>query len=247
MTDKEINKKICEMVRDKTIEIDEIIRYVKGDCYGTNLTPQTLGLLFERYLGIEIDNDDMDEEFYFSRVVTIDELKNIHPSFQSTNGCQWARDDNSYLGKKYIIKREKKGGKVYSIQLDGPNDDSIKKYRSINSDIVKQIRSERCAILDIGSNIEVDHKNGRYNTLKNVDINTQKLEDFQPLSKAANDAKRMHCKKCIESGKRYDAKNLGYKESFILGDENTKTCNGCYWYNPKRFNELISKDFKKEK
>ena len=75
----------------------------------------------------------------------------------------------------------------------------------------------------------------------------QNISDFQPLSKAVNDAKRQHCKECIQTGKRYDAKRLGYKESFIVGDENSSSCPGCYWYDPVKFNEIISKDFVKEK
>lgn len=37
------------------------------------------------------------------------------------------------------------------------------------------------------------------------------------------------------------------KEGFIVGDEDTKVCAGCYWYDPKRFNEVISKDYQKGK
>lgn len=43
---------------------------------------------------------------------------------------------------------------------------------------------------------------------------TQTLEDFQPLSKPANDAKRQFCKECKRTGIRYDAKQLGYTVSF---------------------------------
>ena len=102
-------------------------------------------------------------------------------------------------------------------------------------------------ILDVSANIEVDHKNGRYSDLANISVDSQKKEDFQPLSKSANDAKRQHCKRCVETGKRYNAQRLGYKEGWIVGDENTSNCIGCYWYDPKRFNELISKDYKKIK
>lgn len=244
MTDKEINKNIQKMISDET-PLDQIIRYVKGNCQNVNLTPQTLGMLFEMYSEVTYDEDDPIS--CFSKEIQISELKNIHSSFESTNGCQWARSDGSYLGKKYKIKRVHKGGKVFSIQLDGPNKNSIKKHRSIRNDIKKLILSKRCAILDVGSNIEVDHKNGKYDELSNIDINNQNENDFQPLSKAANNAKRQHCKNCIRDGKRYDAKKLGYKESFVVGDENTSTCIGCYWFDPKRFNELISKDFIKKK
>jgi hypothetical protein len=41
-----------------------------------------------------------------------------------------------------------------------------------------------------------------------MNSSTQKLEDFQPLSKAANDAKRQHCKICMRTGERFDAKKL---------------------------------------
>lgn len=75
---------------------------------------------------------------------------------------------------------------------------------------------------------------------------TQTIDDFQPLHKTVNDAKRAHCKKCIESHKRYNAKRLGYKEGWVYGSEEDAICKGCYWYDPKEFNKQISKDFKKE-
>lgn len=243
--DKIINKKIQHMILSPEISRENVLRYVKGECQTVQLTPQTLGMLFELYA--EVQFDESNPLTAFSAEITIDELKNIHPGFRSTNGCQWARSDGGYLGKKYKIKRIHQGGKVYSIKLDGPNEDSVKKYRGINPKIRKTILQGRCVILDTSVNIEVDHKNGKYNSLTNLELSTQKLSDFQPLSKAANDAKRQHCQICIKTGKRYDARKLGYKEAFIVGDENTSPCPGCYWYDPKRFNEVISKNFDKNK
>lgn len=243
MTAKEINKKIQDMIQNEAIQPDEVIRYVKGECQTIALTPLTLGMLFEMYAGVKYDADDPTS--CFSQEIPISELKNIHPGFESTNGCQWARSDNSYLGKRYKIKRPKVGGKVAAIQLDGPNHNSIKKYRGIRQDIRDEILKQRCVVLDVGSNIEVDHKNGKYDELSNIAPDEQKASDFQPLSKAANDAKRQHCKECIKQGKRYDARRLGYKEGWVVGDENTAPCIGCYWYDPKRFNELISNDYNK--
>lgn len=241
---KEINKKIQKMILSN-YPSDEIIRYVKGECQTVQLTPMTLGMLFEIYAGIE--GNENDPSSFFSKEIGIDELKNIHPGFESTNGCQWARSDGSYLGKKYKIKRPKQNGKVAAIQLDGPNNDSIKKFRNIRADIKEKLTTRKCAILDISSNLEVDHKDGKYNLLSNINSITQKESDFQILSKAANDAKRQHCKECIKTGKRYDAKRLGYKESYIVGDENTSSCLGCYWYDPQKFNKLISQNFEKTK
>lgn len=245
MTSKEINKQIQDMILNPTISTDDVIRFVKGECQTVSLTPLTLGMLFEMYA--EVHYDENDPTTCFSREIPISELRNIHPGFESSNGCQWARSDGSYLGKRYKIKRPKAGGKVSAIQLDGPNHNSVKTYRSIRKDIRDTITHQRCAVLDVGSNIEVDHKNGKYDELSNIDMDNQKLQDFQPLSKAANDAKRQHCKQCIREGKRYDARRLGYKEGWVVGDENTAPCIGCYWYDPKRFNELISRDYTKQK
>ena len=67
----------------------------------------------------------------------------------------------------------------------------------------------------------------------------QKLSDFQPLSKAANDAKRQFCKECIATGIRYDATKLGYPMSYYKGEAEHNgeedACIGCYWYDPLEF------------
>ena len=185
-----------------------------------------------------------DEAQGISPEVTIDELCKINANFRSTNGCQWARSDNSALGKVYNIVRTKKNNTVYSVKLDGFNH-RVKKNRSIRKDITDAISKQRCVILDIGVNIEVDHKNGRYNDETVANLDTQMLEDFQPLSKAANDAKRTHCNQCLKAQKRYNAQRLGYSAGWTQGDETDSVCIGCYWYDPKDFNGTISKDFKK--
>lgn len=77
--------------------------------------------------------------------------------------------------------------------------------------------------------------------MRNVD---QHLSDFQPLSKAANDAKRQFCKECKQTGIRYDAKQLGYPMSYYKGsarhngEENA--CVGCFWYDPLEFRKHLT-------
>ena len=56
--------------------------------------------------------------------------------------------------------------------------------------------------------IEVDHKDGRKKDMRVSDQSTQRLEDFQPLCKAANDIKRQICKNCKQTDKCWDAKNI---------------------------------------
>lgn len=74
----------------------------------------------------------------------------------------------------------------------------------------------------------MDHKNGIKNEGRVISNENQKPEDFQPLSKAANDAKRQFCKECRQSGIRYDAKLLGYPMSYYSG--------GAEHHKPKQLN-----------
>lgn len=233
------------MISSKEVSSDVVFKFVREECQTIDLKPKTLGMLFEMYAGIEYGNND--ETSYFTEKIEISELtKNIHPGFKTSNGNHWARSNQGYLGTKYDIKRPKKDNKTFAVQLDGPNY-SLKIYRSINKEIRSSIENQRCVILDVGSNIEIDHKNGKYDNPSMILQEDQEIENFQPLSKAANYAKRQHCKECNDDGKRYDARQLGYKEGWTRGDENTQNCVGCYWYDPKRFNELISEKFNEQK
>ncbi len=56
--------------------------------------------------------------------------------------------------------------------------------------------------------IEIDHKDGRKDDLRVSDLNTQTFDNFQALCKACNDKKRQICKKCKESGYRFDATKI---------------------------------------
>ena len=207
-------------------------------------------IILEKYSNYELKGSHLGRAFEkmfiknqgFSPNIPMDQLEGYHHSFHTTNGGDWCRVGQSYLGKKYNIINEKKGGKIVAVKCDGYNKNT-KIKPDIKSDIVKKIRNKRCAILDISTNIECDHKDGMKDDWRLNDKSLQSLDDFQPLCKTANDAKRGHCKKCKETGKRYDAKQLGYSESYVYGNKNSKTCVGCYWYDPKEFNREISKDF----
>jgi hypothetical protein len=179
------------------------------------------------------------DEEGFSRCVSSDEFVGEYSRLSLGNGGDWCRSDGS-LGRKFNIERIKEKGKIISVRLHGWRKNPVN--RVINSIIRKSIEKKRCAILDIG-NVEVDHKDGRLDDHRIFNPETQKLEDFQPLSKAANNAKRQHCKKCRETGKRFDARVLGYVKAVVQGDgEYRGTCVGCYWFDPKAFNRKISEE-----
>ncbi len=171
----------------------------------------------------------------FSRRVGIDELKSHDLGFG--NGADWCRKDGA-LGKQYNIIRHKEKGKIIAVELHGFQ--QLPSRRSVRADIKREIAKQRCAVLGT-SNPECDHKDGRIYDKPASAMDKQSLEDFQPLSKAANAAKRQHCRRCRETGMRYDATQLGYAVSQFKGyREYRGTCIGCYWHDPIRFNTAVS-------
>lgn len=185
-------------------------------------------------------------EFGFSRWVLVEEFVGEYADLKFGNGASWARKESA-LAKKYKIEFDKsitRGNGIDALRLAGLNDDETSQY--ISAAIRKEIKSRRCVILGT-SNPEVDHKNGMKNESRVMKNENQKLSDFQPLSKAANDAKRQFCKECKACGIRYDAKLLGYPMSYYFGvaehhgEENA--CVGCYWYDPLEFKKHLQEKF----
>lgn len=173
-----------------------------------------------------------------SRWVNVNEFVGKYSALSFGNGASWARKEST-LAKKFIIEFDKSltpGNGIDAIRLNGFNNGNFSQH--IKSEIKKAIKSQRCVILGT-SNPEVDHKNGMKNEARVMTISNQKLSDFQPLSKAANDAKRQFCKECKRTKIRFDAKKLGYPMSYYEGKATHNfeedACIGCYWYDPLEF------------
>ncbi len=89
--------------------------------------------------------------------------------------------------------------------------------------------------------IEIDHKDGRKDDLRVSDLNTQTFDDFQALCKACNDKKRQICKKCKESGYRFDATKIpGNRYPFYEGAFEYDGCVGCYQYDPIQYRKTCN-------
>lgn len=180
-----------------------------------------------------------------SRWVSKTEFVGEYAELMFQNGASWCRKESS-IAKKYIVKFDKSitpGNSVDRIKLDGfKGEEEWIGSQTIRADIKAYYQKQRCVILGT-SKPEVDHKNGWKNDADVMNTASQKFEDFQPLSKAANDAKRQFCKECRKTGKRYDAKKLGYPMSFYYGDENHNEaengCIGCFWYDPLEFRKHL--------
>lgn len=178
-----------------------------------------------------------------SRWVSVSEFVGEYACLTFGNGASWARKEST-LAKKYVIEFDKSissGNGIDRIRLNGFNNSDYSQY--IRADIKRAVKARRCVVLGT-SNPEVDHKNGMKNEGRVMRNENQCLEDFQPLSKAANDAKRQFCKECRQTGIRYDARLLGYPISYYSGvaehhnEENA--CTGCYWYDPLEFKKHLT-------
>lgn len=191
-----------------------------------------------------------------SRWVKSDEFVGEYKKLQLGNGGSWCRA-NSTLAQKYIVEFDKSitaGNSIDAVRLNGFNTNKTFS-QNIRTDIKNFYKDQNCVMLGIKGNsentkIEIDHKDGRKDDWRVSSSKTQKIEDFQPLCKAANDAKRQICKKCKETNKRWNAKNLkGNPYSFYEGNENYTEalgCIGCYQYDPVEYRKQSVKKIAKE-
>lgn len=241
----------------KAVEKNELIKKIQElqDISDDNIRLKSLMEILSAYHNIRLPGAVLKEIFLivnppdedgFSKEITIDTLVNYNIGFRTTNGGDWCRSNQSVLGKEFNINRIHKNGSIYAVKLEGFNK-KLTINQNIRPDIKREIQKRRCAILDVSTNVEADHKNGKKDEQYMNNLDEQSLDDFQPLSKAANIAKRTHCGNCKSSGRRYDAKRLGYSVSFTKGDFETDNCQGCYWCDPIKFNEEVSKNYNKDR
>lgn len=180
-----------------------------------------------------------------SRWVSTTEFVGKYSSLKLGNGGSWCRG-SSTLAKQYNVEFDKSstsGNSIDKIRLNGFNTDKTFN-QNIRQDIRDFYKTQNCVMLGVNGSsentkIEIDHKNGRKDNHRISNQATQRLEDFQPLSKAANDAKRQICKRCKQTDKRWNAKNIkGNPYDFYEGDENYTSelgCRGCYQYDPVEY------------
>lgn len=194
----------------------------------------------KKELFLELADPDVEGN---SRWVDIREFTGKYASLSFGNGASWARKEQS-LAKEYFVEFDKSqtsGVSIDRVRLQGKHED--KSSDAIKTSIKKEIKKERCIVLGT-SNPEVDHKNGRKNEKRVMEQKEQRLSDFQPLSKAANDAKRQACKNCKKTGIRFDAKQLYYPMSYYSGgaehNDTEDGCCGCYWYDTKAFRSKLA-------
>lgn len=193
-------------------------------------------------LFLELANPD---ENGISRWVNIQAFTWKYKDLQLWNGWSWCRA-SSTLAKKYIIEFDKSkssGNSIDAIRLNWLNTAPVFNH-NIRGDIKEFYKTQNCVMLWVNgksenTKIEVDHKDWRKSNERVSNVKTQHIEDFQPLCKAANDIKRQICKKCKETNKRWNAKNIQWNPyDFYHGDENYREdlwCIWCYQFDPVEY------------
>ena len=181
------------------------------------------------------------DEDGFSRMVELEELKANGLGFG--NGSGWCRPE-SLLARTYNVRRKKQNpdnpnSKNLGIKLEGFYTKQ-ENTGQIRADIKREIKKRRCVVLGT-SKPEVDHKDGRKEVARLSNPEKQKITDFQPLSPAANKAKRSACRKCKETNQRFDATSLGYPIAQWKGNGKFYTCVGCFWHDPVVFRKALQK------
>lgn len=186
-----------------------------------------------------------------SRWVPVSEFIGKYKKLQLGNGGSWCRASSS-LAKKYIVEFDKgktAGNSINRVRLFGFNNKKILN-QNIRKDIKDFYKVQNCVMLGVNGSsentkIEIDHKDGRKEDHRLSNLSEQKITDFQPLSKAANDIKRQICKRCKETNKRWSAKKIkGNPFDFYAGDENYSEalgCKGCYQYDPVEYRKVVVK------
>lgn len=204
-------------------------------------------------LFIELANPDGNG---VSRWVFVSEFVGKYTDLKFDNGGSWCRA-GSTLARKYVIETNKTltpGNKIDAIRFNGFNKDAVFN-QSIRKDIKDYYKEQRCVMLGVkgfseNTKIEIDHKDGRKNDWRVSNPDTQQLDDFQPLCKAANDVKRQICKECKKTNERWDATNLkGNPYPFYEGDKKYTEelgCVGCYQYDPVQYRKSCLKRVSQE-
>jgi hypothetical protein len=175
-----------------------------------------------------------------SRWVSKEECTGKFKSLYPTNGNQWYRNIglSHYIFEKNIIDG------IIHWRFNGFKEKQS--GRPIKDSIRKNILNRNCSHTGFSGSknneIIVDHKNGRYDDEKVLNVNDQILDDFQPLNNQSNLKKRTDCMNCIKTNNRFDGKTLGYSISVIEGELTYDGyCNGCYWYDCEKFKKELTK------
>lgn len=137
----------------------------------------------------------------------------------------------------------KKNSIIY-VKIYGLNDEFFIN-KTIRKDIIKFYIDKPCVSCGTFSNIEIDHKNGLYNDKRVMTLETQTINDFQPLCKHCNCVKREFVKKSKLNGFWIPPPPPFMK--FYKKEKFGDSMENIYWYDPIKFTELFLQNIQENK
>ena len=135
---------------------------------------------------------------------------------------------------------EKSGTTVEFIQFFGVATKYEDTKAPIRVDIRRTICAMPCANCGTQVDIQCDHKNDLYNDPRVKSLDTQTIDDFQPLCRHCNSVKREVKARMLVDKKRYRASQLGFLVDFTHGDDTLDLTDpmwyvGTYWGDCRAF------------
>lgn len=158
--------------------------------------------------------------------------------------------DNNIINNFYNeLNINKKGNSIVGIFVHRLN--NIKNNnRNIRKDIKDNLKNKKCVICGTSSDIIIDHKNDLYNDERVLNIETQTINDFQPLCNHCNLLKRQKHKEEILNKKIFSAKelplfqiyNYNFPWEYKTYDEyDINLKKDTYFYDPIEFMKILYK------
>lgn len=189
----------------------------------------------------QIDENGCSSDVYIKDIKEKN-LTDKEKDFLVLHGNKWGRQ----VAKHFNVTYHRIGGKNTKIigwKCEGFNVED-NGTRMIRKDIRDYFSNKPCVHTGLPNRDhkkhEIDHKNGRYDDKLVLNLESQTLNQFQPLCREANLFKRSECEKCEATNCRFDAQKLGYGVSFTKGNHNYDSCEGCYWFDPLDFKSKLS-------
>jgi hypothetical protein len=140
---------------------------------------------------------------------------------------------------------ERSGPTVEYIQFFGLATEYEDTKAPIRADIRRTICAMPCSNCGTQNDIQCDHKNDLYNDPRVTSLDTQTVDDFQPLCRHCNGVKREVKARMLDTKKRYGASQLGFPVDFTHGDDTLDLTNpmwyvGTYWGDCLAFKRVLT-------
>lgn len=164
-------------------------------------------------------------------------------SVEEINNGRWSRVAMLAKEKSIKVPVDVKGRALIGWWTRALAPKSEMRKSPIPQDVRKNLSGQRCVFSGMAST-DIDHKYGREDQDNYPE--TPLEEHFQPVSRNENHRKREECRRCKETGKRFDARNIpGHTKAFYEGGEkflpHKEGCVGCYLFDPVAYRKAMMK------